>query len=96
MFLSSLLPTTKERPGRTQLPVEPRNDKRVLIIEAPAGHDDLPVTLPSKDYHPSKPSPDPVILPGDPLPLFIGDELIPLLAKKGGNKAPKRLLDYIV
>ncbi|MBY0404458.1 MAG: hypothetical protein K2X66_11210 [Cyanobacteria bacterium] len=94
--LSRLLPTLTDRPAKpTQGDANIVRKKGITIIEAPSRNFDLPIEMPSREYRPSKPTPDPVELPAYGLNLLVGDDF---LASTPAKKAPterKHLLDLL-
>lgn len=87
MFLSGLASNMIQRATRRSIetPVEmPKVGRKMTIVEAPAKYRDLPVELPTKDYRPSRPVPEPMTLPGENLSILIGDDFF-VAPKVGGR-----------
>lgn len=97
MFLSGFIPGQRT-PAKTSAGPESRKqqsvpDKRITIIDTPAGHGDLPVEFPTKSFTPPrKKSPEKLDFPG--LLKLLGDDMF--LQPVKPVKAKPNALDLLI
>lgn len=97
MFLSGLIPG-RQAPSKTSAGPECRKqqsvpDKRITIIDTPAGHGDLPVEFPTKSFTPPrKKSVEKMDFPG--LLKLLGDDMF--LQPNKTAKAQPNALDLLI